>query len=96
MERSPLRLRKTCCDWYQSWYQVCYHGPMPALNIQFTDAEIARLRERAEREGRSMRTMAHDTIVNCADRSDKDARVAEAVTRVIHLSQDLLRRLADR
>ena len=69
---------------------------MPALNIQFTDEEITRLRKRAEREGRSMRTMAHDTIVSCADQSDKDARIAEAVTRVISLSQDLLRRLADR
>lgn len=69
---------------------------MPALNIEFTDAEIALLRERAKTEGISMKTLVHDTTLNCADQSDKDARIMAAVSRVAHLSADLLARLADR
>jgi len=68
---------------------------MPALNISFSDEEIARLRERARNEGLSMRTMAHDTIVNCNRQSAEDDRIMAAVARVMRLSADLLRRLAD-
>jgi hypothetical protein len=68
---------------------------MPALNIQFTETEIARLRERAKTEGVSMRTLAHDTIVTCATAADKDDLIMAEVARVIHLSRNLLDRLAD-
>ena len=68
---------------------------MPALNIPFSDAELAQLRERARNKGVSMRTLAHDTIVNCGSKSDRDARWGAATARVIELSRDLLARLAD-
>jgi hypothetical protein len=67
---------------------------MPALNVKFTDAEIERLRERARNEGVSMKTMAHDTIVNCGDQSDMDARKAAAIARAIRRSRELLELLA--
>jgi hypothetical protein len=68
---------------------------MPALNINFSEAEMERLRRRARNEGLSMRTMAHDAIVNCADQSDMDARKAEAIARAIRRSAELLALLAD-
>lgn len=68
---------------------------MPALNIEFTEAELARLRERARNEGISMRTMAHDTIVNCTSRGDERALIWEAYQRAKVISEDLLGRLAD-
>ena len=71
-----------------------YTDAMPALNINFTDDEIARLRKRARNEGLSMRTMAHDTIVNCGDQSDMNARKTEAIAQVIRRSQELLELLA--
>lgn len=68
---------------------------MPALNIRFTDAELAQLRERAKSKGVSMSKLAHDTIVNCGNKTDRDARWGAAAARVIELSQDLLARLAE-
>jgi hypothetical protein len=69
---------------------------MPALNIRFTDDEIARLRERAKDEGVSMRTMAHDTIVNSSDRAGEDALIRAAYERVKAISAGLLKRLAEK
>jgi hypothetical protein len=43
-----------------------------------------------------MRTMAHDTIVNCNRQPAEDDRIMAAVARVMRLSADLLQRLADR
>jgi hypothetical protein len=68
---------------------------MPALNIRFTDDELAQLRERASNKGVSMLQLAHDAVVNCGAQSDRDARWGAATARVIELSQDLLARLAD-
>ena len=68
---------------------------MPALNISFTDDEIARLRDRARAEGVSMRTLAHDAVVSSAEQADQDARIAAAYERIKRLSANLLRRLAD-
>jgi plasmid stability protein len=69
---------------------------MPALNIRFTDAELAGLRSRAATEGRSMTAIAHDMIVESTARADHDAKVMGAAAHVIALSRDLLKRLADR
>lgn len=68
---------------------------MPALNIRFTEEELAQLRERAKRAGVSMQVLAHDAVVNYADRADLDAKWMASTARVISLSQDLLARLAD-
>lgn len=69
---------------------------MPALNIKFTEAELAGLRSRAAAEGRSMTAIAHDVIVESTTRRNHDARVMEAAAHVMELSRDLLKRLADR
>ena len=69
---------------------------MPALNIDFTDTELARLRERARTRGTSMRTMAHDTIVSCTRQDSEDDEIMDAYARNKTISRDLLRRLADR
>ncbi len=69
---------------------------MPALNIRFTDTELAVLRSRAAAEGRSMTAVAHDVIVDSIARADHDAKVMAAADHVISLSRDLLKRLADR
>ena len=74
--------------WYASY--------MPALNIDFTDEELAQIRERAKSRGLAMRTYAHDTVVNCTSSTDKDDRIMAEVARVMRISQDLLRRLEDK
>jgi hypothetical protein len=69
---------------------------MPALNIKFTDAELAALHRRAESEGRPVTRLAHDILVQSATRANRDAVVMEAAAEVTSLSGDLLKRLADR
>jgi hypothetical protein len=69
---------------------------MPALNINFSDGELARLRERAKSKGVSMRTLAHDTVVNCTTQEEEDDLIMGSIARVMRLSENLLRRLADK
>ena len=69
---------------------------MPALNIAFTDDELTMIRHRAETEGVSMRTYAHQTLVTCSRQSDKNARFMAEAARVMELSRDLLDWLAER
>lgn len=69
---------------------------MPALNIRFTDAELAALHRRAETEGRPVTRLAHDILVQSTARANHDAVVMGAAAEVISLSRDLLNRLADR
>jgi hypothetical protein len=69
---------------------------MPALNIRFTDAELAALRRRAEAEGCPVTRLAHDVLVQSTTRANHDAVVMEAAAEVTSLSRDLLKRLADR
>jgi hypothetical protein len=68
---------------------------MPALNIDFSEEELARLREQARRQGVSMRTMAHDTIVNSNRQEAEDAAVWAAYQQGKALSAELLALLAD-
>jgi len=52
---------------------------MPALNVEFSDEEMERLRRRATLAGRSLKQHAHDVIVEEADRiAFVDGAVAEA------------------
>jgi hypothetical protein len=69
---------------------------MPALNIRFTDAELAALHCYAEAEGRPVTRLAHDILVQSTTRANHDAVVIEAAAEVTSLSRDLLKRLADR
>lgn len=68
---------------------------MPALNITFTEEELARLRRQARAEGVSMTSLVHGLAVGASERAEHNEAVLTASTRVIGLSQELLRRLAD-
>jgi hypothetical protein len=69
---------------------------MPALNVRFTEAELETLRRRAEAEGVPVTRLAHDVLIQDTARASHDALVMGAAAHVIGLSQDLLKRLADR
>lgn len=77
------------------YLRIWYHVVMPALNVRFTDAELAQLRERAEATGVSMQALAHDAIVNDCAQSGQDERWMASIARVTGLSRTLLDRLAD-
>ncbi len=65
---------------------------MPALNVQFTEAELERVRMAAERSGKSRKAFAHDAVLAAAD--SRAARVTEAFEYVTARSGELNRRLA--
>jgi prephenate dehydrogenase len=65
---------------------------MPALNLQFTDEEMADLRTTAEREGRSLKTVAHDAVMSVV--SSRKHLVEQASARVAAISAELNERLA--
>jgi hypothetical protein len=69
---------------------------MPALNIKFTDAELAALRRCAAAEGRPVTRLAHDILVLSTTRANHNELVMGAAAEVTSLSRDLLRRLAGR
>jgi plasmid stability protein len=50
------------------------------MNLRLTDEEAAALRERAEKEGRSMQEVARDAIRQYT--SDRPARLAAAIDRI--------------
>jgi len=65
---------------------------MTALNLQFTDEEMADLRATAEREGKSLKSVAHDAVVSVV--SSRKHLVKEAAARVARISGELNERLA--
>lgn len=65
---------------------------MPALSVEFTDDEMSDLRAAAEREGRSLRAIAHDAVVRSV--SSRKHLIEEASTRVARISAGLNERLA--
>lgn len=67
---------------------------MPALNLQFTEDEMNDLREAAEREGRSLKALAHDLVVQAV--SSRKHLVEGAATRVARISAGLNERLAEK
>lgn len=69
---------------------------MPALNIPFTEEELARLREQAKDQGLSMTALAHGLVVGRSERAEHNQLVMGASARVMHLSEHLLKQLADR
>jgi len=64
---------------------------VPALNIQFTDDELARVRTAASRNGQSLKPFARNAILAAAD--SRAARVVEAYEYVTARSAELNRRL---
>lgn len=65
---------------------------MPALNLEFSDDEMGDLRAAAEREGRSLKAVAHDAVVSSV--SSRKHLVREAAARVARISAELNERLA--
>ncbi|MEV7253500.1 hypothetical protein [Streptomyces cyaneofuscatus] len=65
---------------------------MPALNVVFTEREMATLRAQAAKEDTSMKTLAHDAVLAEVHRR----KVAAAAVRVARISAGLNRRLADK
>jgi hypothetical protein len=69
---------------------------MPALNIRFTEEELDRLREQARDQGISMTALAHGLCVGRSERAAHNQLVMGASARIMALSEELLKRLADR
>ncbi|MGH3518620.1 MAG: hypothetical protein ACRDQ7_14620 [Haloechinothrix sp.] len=65
---------------------------MPALNLQFTDEEMEDLRAAAEREGTSLKSLAHDAVVGVV--SSRKHLIEQAAQRVARISAELNERLA--
>ncbi|SEF04037.1 hypothetical protein SAMN05216489_09858 [Streptomyces sp. 3213] len=64
-------------------YRERYLGSMPALNVEFTEDEMARLRERAALTGRSLKQHVHDVTVEEADRLAFVEGAVEEAARVL-------------
>jgi uncharacterized protein (DUF1778 family) len=69
---------------------------MPALNIRFTDAELEALHRRAEAEHKPVTRLVHDAAMADAARASHYERVMAISDEMAAISQDLLKRLADR
>ncbi|MGW4030375.1 Arc family DNA-binding protein [Streptomyces sp. NPDC004838] len=65
---------------------------MAGLNVRFTEEELTALRERAEAEGRSMQSFAHDAVVRAVNEHER--LFNEAAEHVLNVSEELNRRLA--
>ncbi|AVV47237.1 hypothetical protein PYK79_32355 [Streptomyces sp. ID05-04B] len=63
---------------------------MPALNVTFTDDEMATLRDQAAKEDVSMKTLAHDAVLAEVHRR----KVTAAAIRTARISAGLNERLA--
>lgn len=84
LQRSALRYRL----WYWIWYLAC----MPALNVNFSDAEMEQLRTAAAAGELSLRAFVHRAALDAA--SDHKRRVREGARIVAERSAELNRRLA--
>lgn len=65
---------------------------MPGLNVRFTEEELAALRERAEAEGSSMQSIAHDAVVRAI--GERSRLFEDAAAHVLGASAELNGRLA--
>lgn len=65
---------------------------MPGLNVRFTEEELETLRARAEAEGSSMRSIAHDAVVRAIN--ERSRLFEEAAAHVLKVSGELNRWLA--
>ncbi|MFD9728835.1 Arc family DNA-binding protein [Streptomyces sp. NPDC059072] len=65
---------------------------MAGLNVRFTEEELDALRERAEAEGRSMQSFAHDAVMAAVNEHSR--LFDEAAEHVLKASAELNRRLA--
>ncbi|MGW5848383.1 Arc family DNA-binding protein [Streptomyces sp. NPDC055254] len=65
---------------------------MAGLNVRFTEEQLDALRERAEAEGRSMQSFAHDAVMKAVNEHSR--LFNEAAEHVLKVSAELNRRLA--
>jgi hypothetical protein len=65
---------------------------MPALNVTFTDEEMAAIRDAAAKEGTSLKNLAHDAVLADVRQREIDALIA----RTARISAGLNRWLADK
>lgn len=65
---------------------------MAGLNLRFTEKELDALRARAEAEGRSMQSFAHDAVISAINEHSR--LFDEAAEHVLKVSEELNRRLA--
>ncbi|MFF7563819.1 hypothetical protein ACFZB4_28065 [Streptomyces pseudovenezuelae] len=65
---------------------------MPALNVTFTDDEMATLRDQATKEDVSMKALAHDAVLAEVHRR----KVTAAAIRTARISAGLNKRLANK
>lgn len=77
---------------YQYQYHFRYHKCMPALNLTFTDDEMATLRAAASAHQLSLKAFAHDAVL--ASSSEHARRVSDAARRIAERSAELNKRLA--
>lgn len=63
---------------------------MPALNVVFSEEEMAQVREAANQEGTSVKALAHDAVLTELRRR----RVRAAALRTARVSAGLNKRLA--
>lgn len=64
---------------------------MVGLNVRFTEAELDQLRARAELEGRSTQTFAHDAVIRATNEHSR--LFGEAADHALRASAELNRRL---
>lgn len=64
---------------------------MAALNVAFSDDEMAELRQTAESEGVGMKTIVHDATIH----SLHERKVRAATVRTVHALAEVNKRLAD-
>lgn len=69
-----------------------YRHDMAGLNVRFTEEELDALRERAEAEGRSMQSFAHEAVIRAVNEHSR--LFNEAAEHVLKVSGELNRRLA--
>lgn len=73
-------------------YQRCEEAAMPALNVEFTDDELASVRVAASDAGTSMRAFAKQAILDRA--ADREGQVRALSREIAERSEELNRRLA--
>lgn len=65
---------------------------MPALNVTFSEEEMATIRDAAAKEETSMKSLAHDAILTEVHRR----KVATSALRIARISSGLNKRLAEK
>lgn len=65
-----------------------------AMTLRLSDAEVALLREQAEREHRSMHEVVRLAVLERIDRTRRSEEIREIATSVIERDAELMHRLA--